>query len=595
MSLGTQVCVARVARFAASVLTALLIVSGAAIAQQRPYQAALSISQIQGQGQESRQYGYYIPSTYSPTRASPLIVALHGRFSSPAAFDAMSGLREVAERQGAVLIYPAAAGNYWNDGGHEALNRLETARDDVGFVAAAIASAKRTYSIDAARVFVVGYDLGGNLAISLACNSAEPIAGVAVVSALMWDYSRRSCVPPHRVPILFVMGERDWYFPTNGAGPTEFAPATRLSLAETETFWRGVNGCRAAPQRRGISRYSGDCAEGSAVATVLVRNGEHDWFRDREGYQLNRQGLSAARMSEDFFFRRTEFSPERRNAASNRSRSWITYAPPQYTPEAPTPLVIVLHGRPSTANGMAQITQMNAVADRHGFLVVYPDGINLEWNAFFDLTGHRASVPQDDEAFLRRLVGDVEQDFNVDRRRVYVAGFSNGGFMTIRLACTSSDAFAAFASVGAQLYSILTNRCRGRPAPIMFIHGTADRSVFYTGVEQRDGQTGESTRISLSTQDTVAYFARRNGCSLRGEQTNFAESGRSPGTSVVRFVPAGCRAGAPVQFFIVNGGGHNWPGVTGVLDEHEFGPTNLDFNAGEVIWQFFEQQTLDQQ
>jgi polyhydroxybutyrate depolymerase len=104
---------------------------------------------------------------------------------------------------------------------------------------------------------------------------------------------------------------------------------------------------------------------------------------------------------------------------------------------------------------------------------------------------------------------------------------------------------------------------------------------------------GDPIRISLSVQDTVAAFVRRNGCSLSGESTTFAEGGESPGTHVVRFVPRDCPPETDVVFYLINGGGHTWPGRPRVFPGAEvMGPTNMDMNAGQVIWEFFARHTL---
>jgi polyhydroxybutyrate depolymerase len=175
---------------------------------------------------------------------------------------------------------------------------------------------------------------------------------------------------------------------------------------------------------------------------------------------------------------------------------------------------------------------------------------------------------------------------------MYVAGFSNGGFMTMRMACSASDTFAGFAEVGAALYLEMNDVCRrSPPSPILFMHGSADPSIPYEGVTAGNPEGGEPIRITLRVIDTVSLFARRNGCGMAGRSTTFAEGGRSPGTHVVRFVPNEC-SGAPLEFYQINGGGHTWPGVAEVLPAENFGPTNMDIHASEVIWDFFSRQTL---
>ena len=91
----------------------------------------------------------------------------------------------------------------------------------------------------------------------------------------------------------------------------------------------------------------------------------------------------------------------------------------------------------------------------------------------------------------------------------------------------------------------------------------------------------------------MAWFIHRNGCSMVGATTNFPPRGKSPGTSVIRFAPKDCKK-APVMFWRIDGGGHTWPGVASPAPEDRFGPTNMDINAGEVIWDFFEPLSLPQ-
>jgi polyhydroxybutyrate depolymerase len=147
--------------------------------------------------------------------------------------------------------------------------------------------------------------------------------------------------------------------------------------------------------------------------------------------------------------------------------------------------------------------------------------------------------------------------------------------------------------VGSALYIELTRLCqRSRATPILIMNGTGDPSVPYEGVEVPDSQGGDPIRITISVQETVATFVRRNGCSFTGVSTTYAESGRSPGTHVVKFEPHDCDANAPVLFYLINGGGHTWPGVEDVMPADSFGPTNMDMHASEVIWDFFSQNQL---
>src|SRR5262249_18202752 len=105
---------------------------------------------------------------------------------------------------------------------------------------------------------------------------------------------------------------------------------------------------------------------------------------------------------------------------------------------------------------------------------------------------------------------------------------------------------------------------------------------------------GERIRYSLSVPETGQYFVQRNHCSDAGTRTDFPESGRSPETRAYRIVQSGCANNAEVDFYLISGGGHNWPGVTGTIPEQIAGRVNMDINASEEIWAFFKRHTLSE-
>ncbi|MBI3437732.1 MAG: hypothetical protein HY054_03595 [Proteobacteria bacterium] len=583
-------------------------------------------------GGAQRSVGLYVPQTYQRGRPAPLIIALHGRFSSAQAMHAMSHLVAVAERRGAIVVYPETAGGFWNDGGYAALARREAPSDDAGFVSAVTTALAQDYAIDRSQTFLVGYDLGGAMAYNLACGGSQRFAGVAIVSALMWDYAEQSCAHASASPMLIMHGERDALYPSAGAGPTGPITARRLSAAATVDVWRRINGCNRPSASSNGDQFYANCS-GAPLAYISVSGGEHDWFHDDPRYRLNHQGVNAASVIDSFFFDRAAFTLPSGGSDGGRARSWIVYVPPNYNPAHPTPVVFVLHGRPSNATAMAWSAQMNPVAARHGFIVVYPEGLNNEWNAYYDLVRQPSIAPQDDIAFLEALTQDLGVDFNIDRRRMYVSGFSNGAFMTLRMACSASNYFAAFAPVSAELYTQLTSRCQGNPAPIVLMHGTADISVPYNGVQTQQsagartpgggggvspgggmggsmnggagnglgggiggagglGMDGGPTRITLTAFETATYFMRRNHCSQSGATTVFPQSGHSSGLShVTRFAAHDCQNGDDVVFYVIDGGGHAWPGERDDLPAGA-GAVNRDINASEEIWNFFAAHPL---
>ncbi|MBN8608164.1 MAG: hypothetical protein J0L81_14695 [Caulobacterales bacterium] len=580
-----------------TLLAALAVLSFASIAHaQTTPRAGLQMQTLAHEGVR-RQFGLYAPPNLAPGQPASLLLVLHGRFSSAQAMHGLSHLQRVADARGALLVYPETVGGFWNDGGHAALGRRETQQDDAGFIQAALAELGRTHMIDAASIHIVGFDAGGGMALQLACSGQVQAASITLVSALMWEYSAQACASTRATPLLIVHGREDETFPVRGEVITEPVRARRFGADETISFWARANGCaNVSATGRGDSVLYANCGSGAQVAYVGVPRGGHLWFHADDAYQLNRNAIDTAALIERFAFDRVNFALPA-GGGRDRPRDYIVYTPPNYDPARPTPLVVMLHGRGGNGAGMASISQMNRVAREHNFIVVYPNGVNNEWNAHFDLagtsvslTGQRSRLPQNDVQTLKTLTEDLGVDFNIDRRRMYVAGFSNGGFMTLRMTCSASDTFAGFAEVAAALYVEMNDVCRrSAPAPLLIMHGTGDDAVRYEGVTIPNPQGGEPLRITLGVMETVSFFVRRNNCSFAGQQTQYAESGRSPGTHVVRFEPRDCAA--PLSFYLINGGGHTWPGEA-QLPVESFGPTNMDIRASEVIWDFFSHQTL---
>src|SRR5581483_11689868 len=115
-------------------------------------------------------------------------------------------------------------------------------------------------------------------------------------------------------------------------------------------------------------------------------------------------------------------------------------------------------------------TNFNALASRENFAVAYPRGTNLWWNDGRLING-RGETDSDDVGFVRALIADIDANVvRLDRRRLFATGISNGGFMSLRLACEASDLFTAIAAVGATMPAEMGARCRpAKPVAAMLI------------------------------------------------------------------------------------------------------------------------------
>ncbi|MDQ3980890.1 MAG: polyhydroxybutyrate depolymerase, partial [Actinomycetota bacterium] len=171
------------------------------------------------------------------------------------------------------------------------------------------------------------------------------------------------------------------------------------------------------------------------------------------------------------------------------SRTYRLFAPLSLDRSRPAPLVLMLHGVGNSAQSMVEATQFDRTADRAGFVVAYPEGVNQTWNAGYCCLGG-ASVSPDDVAFLARVIDDVRVRQNVDPARVFAVGVSAGGMMAYRLGCELSGRVSG---VGAVAGGMILDECRpNRPVSVIEIHGTADQLVPYEGGFTAGGATQPS-------------------------------------------------------------------------------------------------------
>src|SRR5262249_32313417 len=148
------------------------------------------------------------------------------------------------------------------------------------------------------------------------------------------------------------------------------------------------------------------------------------------------------------------------------TRRYLVHVPPGLGKTSRAPLVLAFHGGGGRARGMPRLTGLDAVSDRHGFLLVYPDGLQREWN-----DGRRKSGV-DDVAFIAALVKELAARYPIDPDRVFSTGMSNGAFFSQTLACRLAGTFAAVASVASTMGELLLPSCRpSRPVSVMFIMG----------------------------------------------------------------------------------------------------------------------------
>lgn len=254
-----------------------------------------------------------------------------------------------------------------------------------------------------------------------------------------------------------------------------------------------------------------------------------------------------------------------------RTRDFLVYAPP--SARAAAPVIFLLHGRLGTDDGMVKLADFRAIADREGIILVYPQGIDRSWNdGRLRTPAHKQGV--DDVAFIDQLITYITKNYPADPQRIYVAGMSNGGFMTSRLGCDLPARIAAIAVVAAST----TASCKAKgEIPVMYIQGTRDPIVPYDGKDDME-----------SHEQAIRYWVTKDNCDPKGRASQRPDSA-GDGTAIERTVYTNPGTRVQVADITVVNGGHAWPGGWPYLPKAIIGVTSRNLDANEVIWDFFRQ------
>jgi polyhydroxybutyrate depolymerase len=231
---------------------------------------------------------------------------------------------------------------------------------------------------------------------------------------------------------------------------------------------------------------------------------------------------------------------------------------------AAAPLVVMLHGATGTGEQAEKSYGWDQLADSAHFVVAYPDGVGHTWNGH-GCCGKAMRENVDDAGFITAMVGQISAGLPIDKSRVYAAGFSNGGIMSYTLACNTG----IFAAIGPDSATMLDACTAPHPTSVIHIHGTADKVVPYNG-----GQ-GWSTVNGPSIADLNAFWRKADQCGPPDVTTN------APLTTST----AACADKRSVELITIDGGKHQWPGGTTVLEKRD--PTPHALNATQTIWRFF--------
>jgi len=255
-------------------------------------------------------------------------------------------------------------------------------------------------------------------------------------------------------------------------------------------------------------------------------------------------------------------------------RSYLAHRPPQHAGGNPLPLLIALHGTSMRAADMLAYTDLPALADRAGFVLVAPSSIGNAFNDGLARAGSEAAAV-DDVGFVEAVAEDARVRFGVRAEAIHLAGFSNGGSMVQRVAIESSYPFAGFAAV-ASAVRVQTAGVR-RPAPMLLVFGNAD---------PLNPPAGGWVWIPVphakpAPAQTAAQWAQR----LRCEEPPDTEA---PTAGVIARHWRRCAASSRLAWLTIDGLGHHWAGARPMpFLSFVIGPQVAAPKLGDLLWQFF--------
>ena len=509
-----------------------------------------------------------LPTDYDDSEPLPLVLMLHGYGSSAAQNDAWMGASQLVAEGGFGLILPDGTldpdGNrFWN-ATEACCNFYRAGVDDAGYLAGLVAEAQ-TYG-GAGPVAAVGVSNGGFMAYRLACEGLPGL--IAVVSVMGSSYNDPAdCAAPAPVSVLQIHGDADAIVRYDGGLADGDGALVADTPGASEVVWRWAEraGCNpdaredlepieldysAAGAETTVQRIREGCADGVTVELWTMRGVGH--FPAFQPYTIGTVILgwlgTVAGGGEDEPPAAAESGLQRITLGGDRPAAFLL---PETRLLGPLPLVVLLHGFGMNAELIDRYFGFSQLAEDGLIGLIMPDGTeNPDGARFWNATPECCKFEGqdvDDVGYLNGLVAEAREYAAFDR--LYLVGYSNGGFMSYRMACENMPGLTALVSVAGSSYIDPADCPNPRPVSVLQIHGTADALVPYD-----DDPRG------LPGAETLARrWAERAGCDfdaaeeLEPIELDFSQS--DPETTVRR-VREGCADGAAVELWTMQGIGH---------------------------------------
>jgi len=268
----------------------------------------------------------------------------------------------------------------------------------------------------------------------------------------------------------------------------------------------------------------------------------------------------------------------------NIDRWFKVHVPQQYNSKKATPLMFALHGGVGDMNIQStdKFYRQISKSDQENYIVVFPNGYSpfqsgkiATWNAG-NCCGPARDKKIDDVKFIKLIIEQLKQQLNIDSKKIFANGMSNGGMMSYRLACELSDVFKGIAAVAGTDNTI---DCKPKnPINILQIHAENDDHVLFNGGIGPKAINKSSETVYNSVPNTIAKWVNINECPKKPERVL-----ENPGVYCDLYSP--CKNQTQIKLCVTKNGGHSWPG--GEKPRGTIESSNA-ISATNEIWSFLK-------
>lgn len=270
-----------------------------------------------------------------------------------------------------------------------------------------------------------------------------------------------------------------------------------------------------------------------------------------------------------------------------KNRQYKIYTPSNLNPSAK--VVVLLHGLGATMNDF-DLSSWPTIADTANLILISPQGLPFENQIIGTIQGvfnsgmildvpFLGQIPinsdVNDVGFISSLIDTVISKYNIDQNRIYATGFSNGGFMTQRLACELTHRLSAVASVSGTRAKAFPACGPGTYLPVAHFHGDADSVVRLDGYVS-SGTIGDF--LGITVDSLLNYWATANHAGISSQTILHGDSNSNLYAESTLYKNSNDKT--VLQYCLIYGGEHRYYG---------YNSTNNGFDIADLTWIFFNQ------